>query len=67
MDPYYAQYDREYNSLLHDRKLMRAYKTYEKDCIDDSRYELRDILDDGREKRGGLFGLFRRKKDDYED
>ena len=67
MDPYYAQYDREYNKLLHDRKLMRAYKAYEKDCIDDSRYELRDILDDAREKRGGLFGLFRRKKDDYED
>ncbi len=63
MDPYYAQYDREYNSLLHDRKLMRSYNTYEKECIEDSRYELRNVLGDPREKKGGLFGRFRRKKD----
>ncbi len=63
MDPYYAQYDRQYNLLLKDRKLMRAYKVYEKDCTDDSRYELRSILKETKEKGGGLFGLFGRKKE----
>ncbi|MCR5687852.1 MAG: hypothetical protein K6G58_07530 [Lachnospiraceae bacterium] len=55
MDPYYAQYDREYNSLLKDRKLMRAYRIYEKDCIDDSRYELRSILRESRDAGEGFF------------
>lgn len=60
MDTYYAQYDREYNALLTDRKLMRAYKVYEKDCIEDTKYELRDILNDGKSKGGGFFSRFRR-------
>ncbi len=64
MDPYFAQYDRQYNELLHDRKLMRAYKTYEKDCIEDSRYELRAVLKETKERRGGFFGLFGKKKQD---
>ncbi|MCR5591236.1 MAG: hypothetical protein K6F73_06835 [Lachnospiraceae bacterium] len=60
MDPYYAQYDRQYNLLLRDRKLMRSYKLYEKDCIEDSRYELRGVLRESRESRGGFFArLFR--------
>lgn len=63
MDPYYAQYDRQYNLLLKDRKLMRAYKTYEKDCMDDTRYELRGILKESKDKSGGLFGRWRRKKE----
>ena len=63
MDAYYAQYDRHYNLLLKDRKLMRAYKVYEKDCTEDSRYELRDVLRESRERDGGLFGLFRRKRE----
>lgn len=67
MDPYYAQYDRTYNDLLKDRKLMRSYRIYEKDCIEDSRYEFRDILGDAREKRGGFFGLFKRRRDEADD
>ena len=62
MDPYYAQYDRQYNELLHDRKLMRSYRVYEKDCIDDSKYELRSVLKETKERGGGLFGLFGKKK-----
>ncbi len=61
MDAYYAQYDRHYNLLLKDRKLMRQYKVYEKDCVEDSRYELRDLFRESKE-HGGLFGLFRRSK-----
>ena len=60
MDTYYAQYDREYNALLKDRKLMRAYKIYEKDCIEDTKYELRDVLADGKTRSGGLFARLRR-------
>ena len=67
MDAYYAQYDRHYNLLLKDRKLMRQYKVYEKDCIEDSRYELRDVLRDSRERGGGFFGLFRRRKNEEAD
>ena len=55
MDPYYAQYDRQYNLLIKDRKLMRSYRTYEKDCIEDSRYEFRDVLREGKERGGGFF------------
>jgi len=62
MDPYFAQYDREYNALINDRKLMRAYKVYEKDCADDSRYELRGILKETKERGMGLFGFFTKKK-----
>ena len=60
MDPYYAQYDREYNQLLKDRKLMRSYKTYEKDCTEDSRYELRAVLKENKEKSRSLWRLIRR-------
>lgn len=67
MDAYYAQYDRQYNLLLKDRKLMRAYTTYEKDCTEDSKYEFRNILREGRERGGGFFGLFGRKKDKAAD
>ena len=63
MDPYFAQYDRKYNQLLSDRKLMRAYRTYEKDCTDDSRYELRSILREGGKKGGSLFGRLFRKSE----
>ena len=61
MDPYYAQYDRQYNTLIHDRKLMRSYRTYEKDCIEDSKFELRGVLRQTKEKRGGLFGRMHRR------
>ncbi len=62
LDPYFAQYDRQYNLLLKDRKLMRAYRIYEKDCTDDSRYELRNILRENREKKRGLFSLFGKRR-----
>lgn len=62
MDAYYAQYDREYNMLIKDRKLMRAFTTYEKDCLEDSRYELRSVLRETRERGGGFFDRFRRKR-----
>ncbi len=60
MDPYYARYDRQYNLLQNDRKLMRSFRTYEKDCIDDSRYELRNVLREAKPKNGRLFGRRRR-------
>lgn len=67
MDPYYAQYDRQYNLLLKDRKLMRAFKTYEKDCVDDSKYDLKNVLKESKQKSGGLFGWFGRKRDEISD
>ncbi|MCR5302035.1 MAG: hypothetical protein K6E49_06305 [Lachnospiraceae bacterium] len=67
MDPYYAQYDRTYNELRTDRKLMRSFRVYEKDCMEDTKYEFRDILNDGNRKRGGFFGLFQRRTDDGDD
>ena len=67
MDPYYAQYDRQYNHLITDRKIMRAYRVYEKDCIEDSRYELRNVLREMKEKKGGFFGLFGRRKEESYD
>ncbi|MCR5673224.1 MAG: hypothetical protein K6F87_05870 [Lachnospiraceae bacterium] len=67
MDPYYAQYDRQYNQLIADRKLMRSYRVYEKDCIEDSRYELRNVLREMKEKKGGFFGLFGRRKEESYD
>lgn len=67
MDPYYAQYDRKYNQLIKDRKLMRAFKVYEKDCLEDSKYELKDILRDPKERRGGFFGLFGRRREATDD
>lgn len=38
-DYYYAQYDREYNQLLHDRKLMNEYYQYEKECMESAQKE----------------------------
>ena len=67
MDPYYAQYDREYNRMITDRKLMRAYKVYEKDCIEDSKYELRNILKETKDRSRGFFGLFHRRKEESGD
>ena len=67
MDPYYAQYDRKYNALIKDRKLMRAYRVYEKDCLEDSKYELKDILKETKEKKGGFFGLFGRHRGSTDD
>ncbi len=67
MDAYYSQYDRQYNLLLKDRKLMRAYKVYEKDCTEDSKYEFRSVLREAGKRGGGLFGMFGRKKDRSQD
>ncbi len=38
-DFYFAQYDREYNRLLRDRKLMQDFKQYEQDCMDSANRE----------------------------
>lgn len=33
LDNYFAQYDREYNLILRDRKLMKSYREYEDECL----------------------------------
>ncbi|MFT3985588.1 MAG: tetratricopeptide repeat protein [Lachnospiraceae bacterium] len=38
-DFYYAQYDREYNKLLHDRKLLHEYHQYERECMESAQKE----------------------------
>lgn len=35
-DFYYAQYDREYNQMLRDHRLVKKFIQYEKDCITDA-------------------------------
>lgn len=35
-DFYYAQYDREYNQMLRDRKLMHEFGQYERDCMENA-------------------------------
>lgn len=66
MDPYFAQYGRGYNHLIKDKKLAKAYKVYEKDCIEEEKYEYKDVLFDGKLSgsgwlRRGLKGIFARK------
>lgn len=43
-DFYYAQYDHEYNQLLRDHRLVKKFVQYEKDCLNDSKEELKDFL-----------------------
>lgn len=38
-DFYYAQYDREYNKLLRDRKMQYEYHQYERECMETARKE----------------------------
>lgn len=66
-DFYYAQYDPEYNNLLRNHKLVKGFVQYEKDCLQDSKEELKKVLiidnpsDDDKPKKTGLFGLFSKK------
>lgn len=67
LDNYFAQYDREYNLLLKDRKLMKNYRAYETECYNNAVDEFGDDIDireEVQEVRGGLLDgikhLFRR-------
>lgn len=62
LDSYFAQYDREYNRLLKDKKLMKAYKAYEKDCIEDERFDYGDQINQNDGANKGFFArIFRWK------
>lgn len=43
-DTYFVKNDREYNLLKKDKKLTKAYKQYEKECIADAKDILGDII-----------------------
>ena len=64
LDPYFAKYDREYNLYQRDKKLLKAYATYERDCLEDAMSELEESL--GNSNAGGFFkkgfkGIFGKK------
>lgn len=61
-DPYFAQYDRDYNLLIRDKKLMKAFGAYLKECEEVARSKCKDLLDPG--KGSGLFGLLKRRNKD---
>lgn len=44
LDNYFAQYDREYNLYLKDRKLMKNYREYENECYNNSVDEFANII-----------------------
>lgn len=58
LDNYFAQYDKEYNAMLRDRKLMKAYRDYEDECISNAELDFKDILIkiEEPEKKSGFFG-----------
>lgn len=58
-DVYFAQYDREYILMQRDKKLMKAFRAYEKECEDNARHKFRDVLSGG--KKQGLLGRFRKR------
>lgn len=60
IDPYFAQYDREYNLIYKDRKLNKSFRQYTKDCIEDGRYSFKDVLKEsiGRKLGLGIKSLF---------
>lgn len=67
LDPYYAQYNRDYNLWQRDKRLIKAYKLYEKECIEDSVFEFKDTLRDYKVSGGtllkrGLRGLFGKRR-----
>lgn len=63
MDGYFAKYDREYNLLIKDRKLIKAFRQYERDCVEEAKYSLKEYGYDTSYKEGGLFrGLFGKKR-----
>ena len=65
IDSYYAQYSREYNLLQKDKKLIKAYKQYEKDCTNEAKYQFKDKIDSLFAKENpiikGIKGLFKKK------
>lgn len=61
LDAYYAHYDKEYNMLIRDEQLMKAYSQYEEECYKNGRYYashdmLIPITPTASERRGGGFG-----------
>jgi len=68
LDNYFSQYDREYNLLLRDRKLMKSYREYEKECIESALEEFSGKIDDKVEEIpvkkgfwGAITGIFDRR------
>lgn len=75
-DFYYAQYDKEYQQLLKDRKLQRAFEEYEAECMESAKRELAQALEnvilpegrDEKKKKPKLFqNLFKHKRKDKQD
>lgn len=62
MDSYFAQYDRTYNRFLKDKKLVKAYKQYEKECIEDERFDFGDQIRLADDKGKGFFSKIFGKK-----
>ena len=60
-DAYFAQYDRDYNLMLRDKKLMKSFRQYEKECEEDAAYKFKDVLLD-RKSRGSLFKFIKHRK-----
>lgn len=62
-DFYYAQYDYEYNQMLRDHRLIKKFVQYEKDCLADSKEELKNILiiEGEKEEKPKRFGFFKKK------
>lgn len=59
LDSYFAQYDREYNLMQRDKKLCKAFKQYQKDCIEDSKFDLKDKVESYAVKKGLFSRLFK--------
>lgn len=63
LDNYFAQYDREYNLYLKDRKLMKNYREYEDECYNNAVDEFGNVIiitEDANEDKRGLFSGLRR-------
>lgn len=44
LDNYFSQYDREYNSMLRDRELMKNYRNYETECLENARRDFANSI-----------------------
>ena len=59
LDPYFAQYDRDYNLMLRDKRLMKGFNQYVKECEALARVEYKDVL--APVKGRGLGRFFKRR------
>lgn len=54
LDPYYANHDRNYKLMCKDKRLMKLYRQYEKECMEDARDILGDILTEETKRQGNV-------------